>query len=122
MAHDVRVRYADRVVNPALIVHHGDVGFVQRSGLHIAIAVPLGLAFAEPDPVDHAVAQEPVGRGTRVRVCTVAEVSPVQLGRYLASDLEVGGLHLVEYRRIVAPQMERKLLFKRSHLTTVVRG
>ena len=51
---------------------------------HPAVAVPLGLAVAEPHAVHHAVADEPVvelGVDLADRVRAVAKVSPVQVVR-----------------------------------------
>ena len=62
------------------------------------VAVPDGLAVAEANAVDHAVAGEPVV-GVRVlgsdRVGPVAEVAAVELGRDRARHRQVGGGELV---------------------------
>jgi hypothetical protein len=56
--------------------------------------VPVGLAAAEADAMDHAVADEPVvggGIDGRDRVGPVAEVATLQLGGERALDGELGG-------------------------------
>ena len=60
---------------------------------HVAVAVPLGLAVAQPQAVHHAVAGEPVvalGIDRADRVGAVAQVAPVQVVRDLADDVEIG--------------------------------
>ena len=48
----------------------------QGRRLHVAVAVPLGGATPDPKAVEHAVPEEPVGRGAGRRVGSVASRSP----------------------------------------------
>ena len=75
---------------------------------HPAVAVPLGPAVAQPDPVHHSVAGEPVvggGLGGRDGIGPVAEVAAGQRLRNLAGHGEVGGGHLFQDRSEVALQV-----------------
>ena len=81
----------DRPGGPFLVHRLGEL-----PGADPAVAVPLGLPVAQPHPVHHARAQEPVPLPesvTRVfqaqRVRPVAQVTAVQRGRHGAGDRQV---------------------------------
>ena len=92
-------------------------------GADVAVAVPLGLAVAEPDAVDHAVAHEPV-MGRRVdrihRVGAVAQVAAVEIGRELADDLQVEGGQLLGDGGVVAREVGAGV--DGSHVDLLIRG
>ena len=73
-----------------------------------AVAVPLGLAVADPHAVDHAAAEEPVvgGRvGIDDRVGAIAEIPTVEVVGDGPDDREIGDGALLAYRAIVAFQV-----------------
>jgi DNA-binding CsgD family transcriptional regulator len=85
-----------RAGRPRLVHRRG-----QPPGAHPAIPVPLGPSVAQPDPVHHTRAEEPVI--VRViqaeRIRSVAQVTAVQLGWHAAGDGQVEGGDLLGGRR-----------------------
>ena len=77
--------------------------FVQ-GGPHPTVGVRLGLAALKANPVQHAVANEPVAGVGVDRVGSVADVQPGQLVGDRAGDLERGRPNLLGDRRKVALQ------------------
>ncbi len=83
-------------------------GGTYRRAAHPSVAVPAGLSAAQRDPVDHAVAAEPVvDRGVDLchRVGPVAQVTPVEVVGDVAGDRQVGRGHLGAHRRQEAVQI-----------------
>ena len=94
----------------------GGIGDERR--LHVPVAVPLGLAVAQADAVDHAVAEERVVARARERVGAVADVAAVELGRDRPGDRQVGDRALLGDRSPVAPQVDRRAVVDRRHVRT----
>jgi hypothetical protein len=84
----------------------GAVGVVEREvfleavGAHPPVAVPGGATALDANPVDHAVAREPV-RGRLPRVGPIAQVPPVELGGDGALDGQIELGQLIGHRRVV---------------------
>ncbi len=75
---------------------------------HPAVAIPLRPPVAQPDPVHHAVAREPMiggGLGHGHRVGPVAQVAPVQDLGQLAPDGQLGHRQLLVHGSKVALQV-----------------
>ena len=83
-----------RASRPLLVVLCGD-----GLGADPPVAVPLGLAVAQPHAVHHARAQEPVVVGVvqAERVRPVAQVTAVQPGGHLTGDRQVERRDLLLY-------------------------
>ena len=82
----------------------GRIGIERR--LHVAVAVPLGLAAMQADAVQHPVAEERVVAHTRDGVGPVADIAAVELGWQRAGHDEVGDGALLEHGSTVAPQVD----------------
>ena len=110
MRDDVRIRRA-RAHREDVLGLAGDRVLTEEIerlvGAHPAVPVRDGLAVAQLDGVEHAVAGEPVIRRRvgRDGVGTVAQVAAVDLGRDRAVDGEVGDGELVLDGREVPDQV-----------------
>ena len=100
VAEHVRVRRAGRRVEHRLGVG-GLEPLGELGGLDEPVAVPLGLAAVEAHAVHHAVTEEPVAGGARLRVRPVAQVAARQRRRDGPGHLQVGDGEFVLDRRVV---------------------
>ena len=99
----------DRVVVP---VATRDVGHTalsaERGRTDVPVAVPLGSALADANPMHHAGTHEPVvggGLDCAERVRAVAEVAPLELGGELTDHREIELGHLVGDWRVVPAEV-----------------
>ena len=100
VAEHVRVCGAGRRIEHRLGVG-GLESLGELGGLHVPVAVPLGLAAVEAHAVDHAVTEEPVPGGARLRVRPVAQVAARQRRRDRPGHLQIERGQLLLDRRVV---------------------
>ena len=110
VANHVGIRTGKFAVDRAVGCEPLCVGVAQQRSLNVAVAIPERLAVAQGHPVNHPIAEEPMGRGAGLGIRTVAKEAPVQFRRNRTRDLEVQIRVLLEDRSEVPAQVEGGLL------------